>query len=202
MPHPCFLLTAVHKTRPGWRITTASRTSSPQAQSLDPVLVAAPSRCGLGRPHPAGNRGQCIVFLLKPCTVAGRDPPPNPTILLIALQGATDCGAHLLDPLDKHIWTLIPLRYTHVIDLEVLVVLLPVEAQVVPPLTTTPVYGAFRNQGSYTLLACCPHAEMTKNPVGAQNGLLPALYPVDPEDTAGIPRNLTTRGVRLSQNLG
>ena len=104
----------------------------------------------------------------------------------------------------------VPLRGALVGQPVVRMLLLTVAVHVVPPLPAAPLDRAFNRQCLHTLLACCPHAELTKKFVGAGNRLLlcppPPLYATNTEDTAGSPAKSTARGeeccrVQMERNV-
>ena len=77
-------------------------------------------------------------------------------------------------------------------------VFLKLAAIVATPLPAAPLEGAFNMHGLHTLLACRSHAEVTRKPVCAKNGLplRPRPHYLEhPEDATGIPKKPTIRGV-------
>ena len=75
-------------------------------------------------------------------------------------------------------------------------VLLTMAAHVVPPLPAAPLDSAFKRHGLYIVLACCPHAHLTKKPICATNRLrlrLISIYAGHSEDAAEIPAKPTTK---------
>ena len=81
----------------------------------------------------------------------------------------------------------VPLRGALVKQLVVQVLMLAVAAHVVPPLPAATLDGALNRHCLHALLAGCPHAKLTNNPVCARNRLRlwpPPLYAPHAEDTA------------------
>ena len=87
--------------------------------------------------------------------------------------------------------------------------LLTAAAHVVPPLPVAPLDKALNRQGLHTLLVCCLHANLQKNPLAQETGYAcatpPPLYPAHTEDVAGIPTKPTARGedfrVQMERNV-